>query len=87
VQDVTGRKRIQKAINHREPDRVPIDNGGVVSGMHEVAYQNLLNHLGMEDEITIYDPVQRLALVKDEVLDRLGVDTRYVFANPPSFWK
>jgi uroporphyrinogen decarboxylase len=84
---MTGRERIRKAINHREPDRVPIDNGGVVSGMHEVAYQNLLNHLGMEDEITIYDPVQRLALVKDEVLDRLGVDTRYVFANPPSFWK
>ncbi len=84
---MTGRERIRKAINHVEPDRVPIDNGGVVSGMHEVAYRNLLDHLGMEDEITIYDPVQRLAFVKDELLVRLGVDTRYVFANPPSFWK
>jgi len=31
--------------------------------------------------------VQRLALVKGEVLDLLGVDTRYIYANPPSFWK
>lgn len=84
---MTGRERIRKALNHIEADRVPIDNGGVVSGMHEVAYRNLLDYLDMEDEITIYDPVQRLALVKNEVLDMLGVDTRYIFANPPSFWE
>ncbi len=84
---MTSRERIKTAINHREPDRVPIDNGGVVSGMHEVAYRNLLAYLGMTDEIVIYDAVQRLARVKDEVLDLLGVDTRYLYANPPSFWK
>ena len=84
---MTHRERIRTAINYREPDRVPIDNGGGVSSMHEVAYRNLLKYLGMEDEIRIYDAVQRLAVVKDEVLDMLGVDTRYLFANPPSFWK
>ena len=84
---MTPRQRIRESINFREPDRVPIDNGGVVSGMHEVAYKNLLSYLGLNDEIVIYDPVQRLARVKDEVLDILGVDTRYIFANPPSFWK
>jgi len=84
---MTGRERIRKALIHKEPDRIPIDNGGVVSGMHEVAYKNLLSYLGVEDDIKIYDPVQRLSYVKDEVLDILGVDTRYIFANPPSFWK
>ena len=79
---MTHRERIRTAINYREPDRVPIDNGGGVSSMHEVAYRNLLKYLGMEDEIRIYDAVQRLAVVKDEVLDMLGVDTRYLFANP-----
>jgi uroporphyrinogen decarboxylase len=83
---MTHRERIRTAINFSEPDRVPIDNGGGVSGMHEVAYRNLLKHLGLKDKITIYDAVQRLAVVKDEVLDMLGVDTRYIFANPPSFW-
>jgi len=84
---MTHRERIKAAVNHREPDRVPIDNGGVVSGMHEIAYRNLLNYLGITDKIVIYDAVQRLARVKDEVLDLLGVDTRYLYANPPSFWK
>jgi len=83
---MTSRERIRKAIHHLEPDRLPVDNGGGVSGMHETAYRNLLDHLCMEDEIKIYDAVQRLALVKDEVLDFLGVDTRYIYANPPSFW-
>jgi len=83
---MTSRNRVRKTINHEEPDRVPIDNGGAVSGMHEAAYKKLLTFLGLKDRITIYDPVQRLALVKDEVLDRLGVDTRYIFSNPPSFW-
>ncbi len=55
--------------------------------MHEVAYKNLLRFLDMKDEITIYDPVQRLAKVKDEILDLLGVDTRYILANGPSFWQ
>jgi uroporphyrinogen decarboxylase len=81
------RERIRKAINFEEPDRVPIDNNGFVSGMHEGAYRNLLEYLGMDDEIVIYDPVQRLATVKEEVLDLLGVDTRYLFANTPSSWK
>jgi uroporphyrinogen decarboxylase len=83
---MTHRERIKRAINFQEPDRVPIDNGGGVSGMHEVAYGNLLQHLGMKDEIRIYDAVQRLAVVRDEVLDLLGVDTRYLFAGAPSFW-
>lgn len=84
---MTSRERIRETLRFKEPDRVPIDNGGVVSGIHEVAYRNLISYLGIEDEIIIYDPVQRLARVKDEILDVLGVDTRYIFANPPSFWK
>jgi uroporphyrinogen decarboxylase len=78
---------MKAALDFREPDRVPIDNGGVVTGMHEVAYRNLLEYLGIEDEIVIYDGVQRLALVCEQVLRELGVDTRYIMANPPSFWK
>jgi uroporphyrinogen decarboxylase len=77
------RERMQIALNFKEPDRVPIDNNGNVSGMHEVAYRNLLDYLGIEDEIRIYDPVQRLALVKKEIRDMLGVDTWYIWPNAP----
>ena len=83
---MTRRERVRKAISFQEPDRVPIDNNGNVSGMHEIAYRNLLEYLGEEDTIQITDPTQRLAAVKQEVRDQLGVDTLYVGPNPPSSW-
>ena len=84
---LSSRERVFKTLNHIEPDRVPIDNGGFVSGMHEIAYKNFLKYLKIEDKIEIYDPVQRLARVSNEVLDYLGVDTRYIFPNNSSTYE
>ena len=84
---MNSRERVRRTLIHKEPDRVPIDNNGFVSGMHEVAYKNLLKYLNIEDEIIIYDPVQRLAVVKDEVKDILGVDTIYIYPDVPSNYK
>lgn len=83
---MTPRERVRMALKHREPDRVPIDNNGVVSSIHEVAYGNLLAHLGYREEITVFDAVQRLALNSEPVLRALGVDTRYLYPNAPAGW-
>jgi uroporphyrinogen decarboxylase len=75
---------MKKAFNHEEPDRVPIDFGqDFHNGINEVAYGNLLQHLGIEDAgpIQIYDLMQRLAVVDPRVLERFHVDTRYIFTN------
>ena len=82
---MTSRERMRKALRHEEADRVPIDFGqDFHNGIHEVAYANLLPHLGIHDAgpIRIYDLMQRLAVVDPRVLDRFRVDTRYIFANP-----
>lgn len=84
---MTSRERIKNALIHKESDRVPIDNNGNVSGMHAVAYENLLKYLGKKDDFTIYDPVQQLALVKREIRDLLGVDTWYIYPKAPSFYQ
>ena len=81
---MTSRERVLEALNHREPDRVPIDLGGNQTGIHKFAYQALLEHLGIEDELTIMDPVQQLARPCEAVLERFGVDTRYISAGPPA---
>ena len=79
------RERFRKALNHEEPDRVPIDAGqDVHNGIHEVAYRNLLKYLSDTDEIKIYDQMQHLPAVKESILDRLHVDTRYIWAGKPS---
>ncbi len=80
---MTSRERVWKAVNHECPDRVPIDLGGCQTGIHKSAYKELIDYLGIEDEIGVMDPVQQLAKPCEEVLQRFRVDTRYVGAHPP----
>jgi len=74
---MTSRERVLAALNHRQPDRVPIDlSGHRSSGIAAIAYARLREHLGLpERTVRVYDPVQQLAIVHDDVLDRFGVDT------------
>ncbi|MGA2765355.1 MAG: uroporphyrinogen decarboxylase family protein [Spirochaetia bacterium] len=84
---MTPRERVRLALEHREPDRVPIDNNGIVSSIHEVAYGNLLRHLGRSEDMVILDPVQRIVLASEKILVTLGVDTRYLYPNAPDGWE
>ncbi len=84
---LTSRERVLAALDHREPDRVPIDLGGNQSGIHRVAYENLLARLGLRETVEIMDLVQQLARPSEAVLKRLGVDTRYVAAGAPEGFK
>lgn len=74
---MTGRERVLAALEHREADRVPIDFGGHrSSGIAAIAYAKLRRHLGLpERPIRVYDPIQQLAVIDGDVLDRFGVDT------------
>jgi len=84
---MTSRQRVQKALNHDIPDRVPIDLGGFQTGIHKGAYIELLDYLGIDDELTIMDPVQQLAKPCEELLQRFHIDIRYVCAHGPDSFK
>ncbi len=74
---MTPRERVLAALNHEQPDRVPIDlSGHRSSGIAAIAYRKLRAALGLpERTIRVYDPVQQLAIVDEDVLQRFGVDT------------
>ncbi len=74
---MTSRDRVLAALSHRRPDRVPVDfSGHRSSGISAIAYRRLREHLGLpERPVRVYDPVQQLAIVDEDVLDRFGVDT------------
>jgi uroporphyrinogen decarboxylase len=74
---MTPRERVLAALNHQEPDRVPIDfSGHRSSGIAAIAYAKLRAALGLpERPIRVYDPVQQLAIVDEDVLERFHVDT------------
>ena len=76
-------ERVRKALNHEIPDRIAIDLGGFQTGIHRIAYETLLDHFGMADEVNILDPVQQLAKPSEKVLERFHVDIRYVCAHAP----
>jgi uroporphyrinogen decarboxylase len=78
---LTSRDRVLRALRHEQPDRVPIDLGGNQTGIHKFAYQALIEHLGIEDEIQIVDAVQQLAQPCEALLERFHVDTRYIRAG------
>ena len=73
---LTSRQRLMQAVNHQEPDRVPIDlSGHPSSGISAIAYARLKRHLGIDSgDIYVYDFNQQLAIIEPAVLDRFGVD-------------
>jgi len=74
---MTSRDRVLAALEHRQSDRIPIDfSGHRSSGIAALAYVNLRRHLNLAFKpIRVYDLVQQLAIVDEDVLDLFGVDT------------
>jgi uroporphyrinogen decarboxylase len=73
---MTSRERVWSALEHRQPDRVPVDLGATPSsGIAAIAYHRLCTHLGLPGRRTrIYDVVQQLAQPEEIVLDRFRID-------------
>ena len=80
---MTSRERVLAALNHQEPDRVPVDlSGHRSSGIAAMAYARLRDYLGLPKRpIRVYDPVQQLAIVDEDVLQRFRW-TRSSWAAP-----
>jgi uroporphyrinogen decarboxylase len=88
---MTPRERVLAALNHQEPDRIPIDlSGHRSSGIAAMAYTRLRDFLGLPKRpIRVYDPVQQLAIVDEDVLQRFQVDTVELgraFALDDKYW-
>ncbi|MBI2301238.1 MAG: methyltransferase [Armatimonadetes bacterium] len=73
---MTSRDRVLAALDHRQPDRVPIDLGGTfVTGIAAVALDRLRRRLGLDDHpVKIYDVYQMLGEVELDLVERCGVD-------------
>ena len=74
---MNSRERVLAAIDHIEPEGLPVDLGATPSsGISAIAYDNLLQHLAMKDRRNwVYDVVQQVAQPSMEVLDHFRIDT------------
>lgn len=80
---MTSAERLKMALNHREPDRVPLDLGGIVTGITLKAHRALCSFLGISTEDALIDRVQYLAKPALKILEDFDIDTRYVYEEVP----
>jgi uroporphyrinogen decarboxylase len=81
---MTPRERVRAALNHQEPDHIPVCVGGSGNKVTESRMDLLRQHFGIEGEV---DPVlvgPQLMRLDNRVLDALGTDVRFVYMRPPT---
>lgn len=94
---MNARERVHLALNHREPDLVPLDLGASpVTGMHVSSVHKLRQALGLDSPgtpIKVIEPFQMLGEIKPDLIEALGVDVvglggpKTMFGFPLSDWK
>lgn len=89
---MNSRDRILAAIQHKQPDRIPVDLGATPSsGISVVAYSKLISHLGMGHlKNKVYDVIQEVTQPEMELLDHFGVDVLDIgreFNTAEDYWQ
>jgi hypothetical protein len=72
------RERVQRTLNHQEPDCVPLDLGATpITGMAVSSVYTLRQALGLDapgTPVKVIEPFQMLGEIAPDLLDALGVD-------------
>lgn len=75
---MTSRERVEYALNHKQPDRVPLDLGAsAVTGMHVSSVYKLRQALNLDPPgtpVKVVEPYQMLGEIAPDLMNVLGVD-------------
>lgn len=84
---MTKKERVLAALDHRQPDRLPVDFGSTgVTGMHVSCVAALRGYLGLENRpVKVHEPCQMLGLFEDDLQSALGLDVEGVFPRRTMF--
>jgi len=84
---VSSRDRLRTALNHREPDRIPLDFGSTtVTGIHISCVAALRDYYGLPRQpVKLHEPFQMLGLVEDDLRAAMGLDVTGVFPRKGKF--
>jgi hypothetical protein len=84
---MTSRERLDAALKHRQPDRIPVDfNGTAVTGMHVKCVIGLREHYGLDKRLVkVHEPYQMLGWIDDDLQQVLGIDVEGVYGPETMF--
>lgn len=92
---MNSKQRFQKALNHQQPDKIPIDLGSnAVTGVHVRIVEQLRKHYGLEvHPVKAIEPYQMLGEIEEDLQEVMGVDViglwgkNNMFGIPQEDWK
>ena len=92
---MTDRERLKISLNHRQPDKIPVDFGSTsVTGIHILIVEKLREYYGLEKRpVSLVEPYQMLGMVDDDLAEVLHIDTvglyprNNMFGFPDTEWK
>ena len=77
---MTSKERVKNAFAHKQPDKVPLDIGGMsCSQMHVTNVAKLREYYGLEKRpIKTWDVFSMVGLIEDDLKDAMGVDAEFI---------
>lgn len=86
---MTSRERVNLVLQHKEPDRIPLDVGATtVTGMHVTSVYLLRQALRLDPPgtpVKVMDPLLMLGEIKSDLMESLGIDTVKLGGSTTSF--
>jgi len=86
---MTSRERVRAALNHKQPDRVPVDFGStMVTGVSVSVISRLRKVLGLDapkDRVKVNEPYQMLGEIQDDLRDKMFIDCVGLFGTKNMF--
>lgn len=84
---MTSRERLEATLNHRPPDRIPVDfNGTAVTSMHVKCVIGLREHYGLAKRLVkVHEPYQMLGWIDEDLEAALGLDVEGVYGPETMF--
>lgn len=82
---MTSKERVRAAVNHTQPDKVPVDFGATaVTGMHITVVEALRRHFGLDMSmpVKLEETFQCLGRIEEDLSDAIGIDV--ADANGPN---
>src|SRR5512147_2981446 len=92
---MTSRERVRTSLEHRTPDRIPLDFcAPAVTGIHASCIAALRDYYGLTKQpVKVHEPYQMLGYIDEDLATAMGLDTvgatprNTMFGFPNSSWK
>ena len=83
----TSRDRLICSLNHKEPDKIPVDIGSTsVTGIHVLAIENLREYYGLDKRpVRLIEPYQMLGEIENDLAEILHLDVTGILAKNSLF--